>query len=139
MVMKLRPRIAALLAAFSALAIALPASAQQRLPTPQPVEAVPAAEAARPALWKVADEDTTIYLFGTIHLLPKGIEWYDGAVATALYSCGPILEGIGVNITAWSYIDTLYVSILGCSASLPEPRLLADDIATELEAWVARL
>jgi len=64
---------------------------------------------------------------------------FDGAVATALYSCGPILEGIGVNITAWSYIDTLYVSILGCSASLPEPRLLADDIATELEAWVARL
>jgi uncharacterized protein YbaP (TraB family) len=24
-----------------------------------------------PALWKVADEDTTIYLFGTVHVLPK--------------------------------------------------------------------
>src|SRR4029453_2830446 len=37
----------------------------------------PAAEpkAASPAMWKVADEDTTIYLFGTIHLLPKGTEW----------------------------------------------------------------
>ncbi len=94
MVMKLRPRIAALLAAFSALAIALPASAQQRLPTPQPVEAVPAAEAARPALWKVADEDTTIYLFGTIHLLPKGIEWYDGAVATAFEASGELVTEI---------------------------------------------
>ncbi len=30
---------------------------------------------ARPALWKVADADTTIYLFGTIHLLPKGLQW----------------------------------------------------------------
>jgi len=30
---------------------------------------------AKPALWKVADKDTTIYLFGTIHLLPKGTEW----------------------------------------------------------------
>ena len=33
------------------------------------------APAAKPALWKVADKDTTIYLFGTIHLLPKGTEW----------------------------------------------------------------
>ena len=31
--------------------------------------------AAKPALWKVADKDTTIYLFGTIHLMPKGTEW----------------------------------------------------------------
>ncbi|HVF36391.1 MAG TPA: TraB/GumN family protein [Sphingomicrobium sp.] len=31
--------------------------------------------AARPALWKVADADTTIYLFGTIHLLPPGTQW----------------------------------------------------------------
>jgi uncharacterized protein YbaP (TraB family) len=38
---------------------------------------VPAAEAktASPAMWKVADADTTIYLFGTIHLLPKGTAW----------------------------------------------------------------
>lgn len=30
---------------------------------------------AAPAMWKVADSDTTIYLFGTIHLLPKGTQW----------------------------------------------------------------
>jgi uncharacterized protein YbaP (TraB family) len=29
----------------------------------------------RPALWQVADKDTTVYLFGTIHLLPAGYEW----------------------------------------------------------------
>ncbi|MEO7814396.1 MAG: TraB/GumN family protein [Sphingomicrobium sp.] len=33
------------------------------------------APVAKPALWKIADKDTTIYLFGTIHLLPKGTEW----------------------------------------------------------------
>jgi uncharacterized protein YbaP (TraB family) len=33
------------------------------------------ASAAKPAMWKLADKDTTIYLFGTIHLLPKGTEW----------------------------------------------------------------
>ena len=28
-----------------------------------------------PAIWKLADADTTIYLFGTIHLLPEGFRW----------------------------------------------------------------
>lgn len=39
--------------------------------------AAPAAEprTGAPAMWKVADRDTTIYLFGTIHLLPKGTQW----------------------------------------------------------------
>src|SRR5437763_1368623 len=33
------------------------------------------AQAARPALWAVSDADTTIYLFGTIHLLPDKYQW----------------------------------------------------------------
>ena len=43
--------------------------------------AAPATEptVANPALWKVADHDTTIYLFGTIHLLPKGTVWRSSA------------------------------------------------------------
>jgi uncharacterized protein len=30
---------------------------------------------SHPALWSVADADTTIYLFGTIHLLPEKYQW----------------------------------------------------------------
>lgn len=30
---------------------------------------------AHPALWEVSDPDTTIYLFGTIHLLPQDLQW----------------------------------------------------------------
>lgn len=41
----------------------------------------------RPAMWRLADEDTTIYLFGTFHLLPEGFRWrtaaFDRAVADA--------------------------------------------------------
>src|SRR5687768_13085659 len=33
------------------------------------------ASGVKPALWKVADDDTTIYLFGTIHLLPRDTSW----------------------------------------------------------------
>jgi uncharacterized protein YbaP (TraB family) len=40
---------------------------------------------ARPALWSVSDADTTVYLFGTIHLLPEKYEWrsakFDAAVS----------------------------------------------------------
>jgi len=37
---------------------------------------VPAlARASGPALWQVSDKDTTVYLFGTIHLLPQESRW----------------------------------------------------------------
>lgn len=38
---------------------------------------------ADPALWVVKDEDTTIYLFGTVHMLKPGLGWFDEAVKTA--------------------------------------------------------
>jgi uncharacterized protein len=57
---------------LSALALAGPVAAKAPVP-------------ARPALWAVSDADTTIYLFGTIHLLPKDYAWrtakFDQAVA----------------------------------------------------------
>ncbi|MBU2341297.1 MAG: TraB/GumN family protein [Alphaproteobacteria bacterium] len=58
--------------------------------------AAPAAPAqpAGPALWQVADEDTTIYLFGTVHALPEDIDWYSGPVATALGSSGTLVTEI---------------------------------------------
>jgi uncharacterized protein YbaP (TraB family) len=39
-----------------------------------------------PALWVISDDDTTIYLFGTIHLLKPGLTWFDEAVKTAFDS-----------------------------------------------------
>ncbi|MEO1044590.1 MAG: TraB/GumN family protein [Pseudomonadota bacterium] len=36
-----------------------------------------------PALWIVQDEDTTIYLFGTLHLLRPKLSWFDEAVRDA--------------------------------------------------------
>ena len=75
------------LMAVALAAVSLPANAEVIAtappePTTQTTAVVPA-EQATPALWKIADEDTTIYLFGTIHVLPKGIEWFEGKVASA--------------------------------------------------------
>jgi diacylglycerol O-acyltransferase len=51
----------------------------------------------------------------------------------ALYSVGPILEGIGCNITAWSYVDDLGVSVIGCPSSIPDPWILVDRLHDALE------
>lgn len=41
---------------------------------------------ADPALWVVADDDTKIYLFGTMHALKPDLVWFDDAVAEAFNS-----------------------------------------------------
>ena len=62
--------------------------------TAPPPAAAPIA-APRPALWQVSDQDTTVYLFGTIHLLPKDSQWRTPALDQAIgASQGLILETI---------------------------------------------
>ena len=54
------------------------------LPTPACAQTpAPTATDADPALWVVKDKDTTIYLFGTVHVLKPGLTWFDEAVKTA--------------------------------------------------------
>jgi uncharacterized protein len=40
----------------------------------------------RPAVWRVADRDTTLYLFGTIHALPPHFEWETPALRKVIAS-----------------------------------------------------
>lgn len=44
-----------------------------------------------PALWVVKDEDTTIYLFGTVHVLKPGLGWFDDAVRQAFDKSGELM------------------------------------------------
>ena len=73
------------------LAWAVPATAQST-PTEAPasVEALDPVKAdaaavkdVDPALWVVKDADTTIYLFGSVHILKPGLGWFDDGVKTA--------------------------------------------------------
>lgn len=52
------------------------------LPQPVVVEE-PAAIAADPAIFVIRDQDTTVYLFGTFHVLSPDLKWFDGAVEQA--------------------------------------------------------
>lgn len=42
--------------------------------------AAAAKDAPGPAIWRIADEDTTIYLFGTIHILEPDLKWRSKAL-----------------------------------------------------------
>ena len=60
-----------------------------------------------------------------------------GGVVDELWSVGPILEGIGLNLTAWSYDGVLRVSVLGCPESLPDAGVLVarlEEALVELDA-----
>ena len=46
---------------------------------------------------------------------------------------GPLIEGVGLNITAWSYAGNLNFSIMGCKKALPDIDRLADDLMEALE------
>ncbi len=102
----------------------------------------PVAQSLMPRLWSathLADHlRPPVNLVASCVRGPRTPLAMDGGVVTSLYSSGPILEGIGVNVTAWTYVDTMYVSILGCSASLPDPSVLAHDIESELADWMTR-
>lgn len=43
-----------------------------------------AQEAPNPALWSISDEDSTLYLFGTIHILNPSLHWKTSKVEAAL-------------------------------------------------------
>ena len=64
-------------------------------------ESASAAAAQRPAMWKVSDADTTLYLFGTIHLLPEGRTWRTPAFEQALAAADElVLEVANVDDAA---------------------------------------
>ncbi len=65
-------------------AFAFAGTVHAEAPAAKPAAETPAPRQLKPALWKVADADTTIYLFGTIHALPKGLVWLDGPIGQAL-------------------------------------------------------
>jgi hypothetical protein len=54
--------------------------------------------------------------------------WCAGAKLVAWYPVGPIIEGVGLNVTVASYAGTLYAGILGCRELVPD----VTDIAAHL-------
>ncbi len=69
-----------------------------------------------PALWKVADEDTTIYLFGTVHALPDDVDWYKGEIKTALDESSVLVTEIDMT----DEVTAQMAQLVGQMAMLPQ-------------------
>ena len=59
-------------------------------PAPAAARAVPQAEGKGPALWVVRDADSTLYLFGTVHVLRPTTAWGSPRVDAAFDSADQI-------------------------------------------------
>jgi WS/DGAT/MGAT family acyltransferase len=48
-----------------------------------------------------------------------------GARMVAMYPIGPIIEGVGVNVTVFSYLDSVFVGVQGCRELVPDIDVIA--------------
>jgi diacylglycerol O-acyltransferase / wax synthase len=60
-----------------------------------------------------------------------------GARLVGIYPFGPIVEGVGLNITVFSYLDTVHVGVLGCWDRVPEVAAIAKSMPGCLDELVA--
>ena len=54
-----------------------------------------------------------------------------GALVTEIYSVGPLTAGSGLNITVWSYVDQLNISVLCDGATLTDPHEVTDAMVAD--------
>ncbi len=57
----------------------------------------------------------------------------EGATISEIYSVGPIVAGSGLNITVWSYVDQLAISVLTDDLTLDDPHEATDAM---IEAFI---
>jgi hypothetical protein len=50
----------------------------------------------------------------------------EGATVSEIYSVGPVVAGSGLNITVWSYVDQLAISVLTDDVTLVDPHEATD-------------
>lgn len=60
-----------------------------------------------------------------------------GARMVSMHPLGPIVEGVGLNVTVFSYLDTVHVGIQGCWDLVPDVAVLASGMAEALAELVA--
>ena len=78
-------------AALFGLALLLPTGAPALAQNGGALPSVPLAEGTGPALWVVRDADSTLYLFGTIHMMRPDTAWRTGRVDEAFDSASQLI------------------------------------------------
>jgi diacylglycerol O-acyltransferase len=69
---------------------------------------------------------------------PRAPLFASGARLVGIWSVGPILEGVGLNVTVWSYLDHLHVGVLACPDLAGDASTLASRLPGSLAELSAR-
>jgi len=125
----------ALVATGTALSIAISGCASARDAAPEAAATV--AATTGPALWKVADEDTTVYLFGTVHVLPAGVDWYDSRIESAFISSDILVTEVDMTDQAAMAAAIAQNAMLGGGRTLRS--LMSDENRSEYETVLTDL
>jgi uncharacterized protein len=97
-----------------------------------------AARSNAPALWEVKDKDTTVYLFGTIHLLPKEQTWRTAKFEKAVQSSQTLVLETLIDTANPQQLAGI-MAALGFSSGLPPiADRVAPDKRPQLEAAIAK-
>jgi WS/DGAT/MGAT family acyltransferase len=54
-----------------------------------------------------------------------------GALVTEIYSVGPLTAGSGLNITVWSYVDQLNISVLSDGSTVKDPHEVTEAMVAD--------
>jgi uncharacterized protein YbaP (TraB family) len=127
--------LAALAAAFASVAYA------DDKPPPAPpaasTEASPLTP-VRPALFAARDEDSTIYLFGTVHIRRPGSEWGGPAAQAALAEADEVWTEMEISDATRQEVQVLVFNLGFAPPDQPLSRILNKAERAELEAAIAR-
>ena len=93
----------------------------------------------QPALWRVADEDTTIYLFGTVHALPDDVNWKTPRVVEAINSSDVLVTEIDMTPEAMAAIGPVVQQRAVLPAGQTLRGLMNDDQRATYEASLTQL
>jgi uncharacterized protein YbaP (TraB family) len=101
------------------------------------VETPPKGAVPGPALWNVADKDTTIYFFGTVHALPADKNWFDGRIERAFAASDELVTEVDIADAAGSARSLQSAGLLPEGQSLRA--LMKPDDRMEYEAALVSL
>lgn len=87
---------------------------------------------ADPALWVIKDADTTIYLFGTVHMLKDNIKWFDGGVKAAYDASSEIVMELDL-----SNMQALQAAVMKLAID-PDGPALSQKLGPELAAKLSQ-
>ena len=98
--------------------------------------------APNPAVWRLRDADTTIYMFGTIHALPAALKWRSAALDSIITDVDElVLETVEDKDTPGEYMNDQLVGAMLAGVDRkplldrvdPENRAVLDQLVAELK------